>query len=36
MKGYCPRCKKEVDEVVFSQFKMCIKCFIKNIKEIKV
>lgn len=29
MKGYC-KCGKEIDEVQFSQFKMCSQCYIEN------
>ena len=34
MKGYCPDCGKETDEVEFTQFKgRCEECFIKEKKE---
>lgn len=34
MKGYCPICKKVIDEVEFSQFGMCVECYKKN-KKVK-
>jgi len=33
MKGYCPKCKEEVDEVEYTQFGMCVECYKK--KEVK-
>ena len=30
MKGYCPKCGKEVDEVEYTQFGMCIECYKKK------
>ena len=33
MKGYCPICKKVIDEVVYSQFGMCHKCYTGKIRD---
>jgi len=33
MKGYCPICNKDMDEVEFTQFGMCRKCFEKKVVE---
>ena len=29
MKGYCPKCNEEIDEVTYTQFKMCEECYNK-------
>ena len=32
MKGYC-KCGVVIDEVQFSQFKMCPKCYVENVMK---
>ena len=37
MKGNCPKCGKIIDEVEFTQFKMCVDCWeLQNKKEVQV
>jgi len=33
MKDYCPICNEDMDEVEYTQFKMCLKCFEKKVIE---
>ena len=33
MKGYCPICRNILDDVEFTQFKMCVKCYLKKGKK---